>query len=352
MYRAGDYAAAAARYTEAIALASDSAVYFGNRAAVRMTQRRYAEALRDSERAIELDEDYVKGYLRGGRAQLAAGQASRARRHLQAALIRGTDKDVDAALQGLEQCDTFQRASALGKKWLSSGDGQRALEEANKALAVAPAAADMVRLKVGALLTQKQYDEAAAFSGPFLPAGWAASARDAVAASGSSASGGGGPTGALRHALAEHRALQERLGNAADDIAFRDADLAVLFAKALHLNGHYQPALRVLEVVLQEAAQHKHALREVERLRLMEKKRNAGNDLFRKGRYAAAYVEYTAALAVHPAHDHYCATGARRGASCPPPLRMCAISHRPLPRPPHPGSVRQPGSGRHGHGAV
>ncbi|KAJ2699175.1 Small glutamine-rich tetratricopeptide repeat-containing protein 2 [Coemansia sp. IMI 209128] len=70
---ARDYSGAIDAYTSAIALVSDSAVYFGNRAAAYSQNGDYQEAVDDAKRALDIDSGYTKGYSRLGLAYFGMG---------------------------------------------------------------------------------------------------------------------------------------------------------------------------------------------------------------------------------------------------------------------------------------
>mmetsp|Transcript_20289 Transcript_20289/g.33643 ORF Transcript_20289/g.33643 Transcript_20289/m.33643 type:complete len:238 (+) Transcript_20289:214-927(+) len=81
-FRKGHFEAAATCYTRAIDLwmePKDRAVLYVNRAATKLKQALYESALRDSDRAIELDDAYPKAHFRRGQALSAL------RRHADAA---------------------------------------------------------------------------------------------------------------------------------------------------------------------------------------------------------------------------------------------------------------------------
>ncbi|KAJ2495172.1 Small glutamine-rich tetratricopeptide repeat-containing protein 2 [Coemansia sp. RSA 2052] len=70
---AKDFTGAIDSYTGAIALVSNNAVYFGNRAAAYSQNGDYQEAVDDAKQALEIDPDYTKGYSRLGLAYFGMG---------------------------------------------------------------------------------------------------------------------------------------------------------------------------------------------------------------------------------------------------------------------------------------
>ncbi|KAJ3130947.1 hypothetical protein HK100_007124 [Physocladia obscura] len=67
------YQQAIAKYTQAIELAPDNAVYYANRAAAYSQDDDHANAVEDSKRAIEVDPSYSKAYSRMGHAHFCLG---------------------------------------------------------------------------------------------------------------------------------------------------------------------------------------------------------------------------------------------------------------------------------------
>ena len=75
---AKDFAAAVAKYTDAIALDPTNVVYLSNRAAAHSSALQHDKAVQDAEAAIALDNSFSKAYSRLGLAQYALGNAKEA----------------------------------------------------------------------------------------------------------------------------------------------------------------------------------------------------------------------------------------------------------------------------------
>ncbi|XP_071694244.1 small glutamine-rich tetratricopeptide repeat-containing protein 2-like isoform X2 [Rutidosis leptorrhynchoides] len=67
------YPDAIERYSVAIALCDDNAVYYCNRAAAYTKTKQYTEAISDCQKAIEIDPSYIKAYSRLGFVYFAQG---------------------------------------------------------------------------------------------------------------------------------------------------------------------------------------------------------------------------------------------------------------------------------------
>ncbi|GFZ06973.1 stress-inducible protein [Actinidia rufa] len=69
-FTAGNYTDAIHHFTEAISLAPDNHVLYSNRSAAHASLRKFAEALSDAEKAVQLKSDWPKGYYRVGTAHM------------------------------------------------------------------------------------------------------------------------------------------------------------------------------------------------------------------------------------------------------------------------------------------
>ena len=73
-YNEGDYVGAIQLYSQAIRLSPMTPTYLLNRSAALIQLQRFGDAVEDSNRATEMDETLVKGYLRAGRSLIAMGR--------------------------------------------------------------------------------------------------------------------------------------------------------------------------------------------------------------------------------------------------------------------------------------
>ena len=80
--------AAVAAYSEALALEPMIAPWYGNRAAANMMLEHFDEAIVDCEKAVELDPEYIKGYMRMSTALLSQGRFNEASSTVTRALVR------------------------------------------------------------------------------------------------------------------------------------------------------------------------------------------------------------------------------------------------------------------------
>ncbi|KAG0371325.1 hypothetical protein BC939DRAFT_478682 [Gamsiella multidivaricata] len=75
-YKLGNYAAAVDLYGQSIKMEPSKATYYGNRSAALMMIKKYADAAKDCQTAVQLDPSFVKGYLRGAKCQLQLGNVN------------------------------------------------------------------------------------------------------------------------------------------------------------------------------------------------------------------------------------------------------------------------------------
>ena len=111
-----EYVKAFGVYTECVRLAPDKVAYLGNRAAAGLKCKgKERDVVSDCQRAVELQPDYVRGYVRMGQALLAIGD-------------RGEHGDVP----------TLRRAKLMLKKALeldpSSAGAKKTLKEVGMSL--------------------------------------------------------------------------------------------------------------------------------------------------------------------------------------------------------------------------
>lgn len=68
LYKTQRYSEAIEEYNKAIDMDPSNSRFYGNRSAAHMMQKQYEEVIADCKKAVELDEQFVKAYLRGGKA--------------------------------------------------------------------------------------------------------------------------------------------------------------------------------------------------------------------------------------------------------------------------------------------
>lgn len=93
---------AIAKYTEAIKLDSENAVYYSNRAAAYSSDSQHERAVEDAEKALQIDPNFSKAYSRLGLAKYALGDATAAMKAYEKGLEVEGDKKSEAMAKGYE----------------------------------------------------------------------------------------------------------------------------------------------------------------------------------------------------------------------------------------------------------
>ena len=97
-----DYETAVTKYTAAIELIPTNAVYLSNRAAAYSSMRKHDLALKDAEKATEIEPTYAKGWSRLGLAKYALGDAEGSLKAYEKGLQVEGDSPTDAMKRGYE----------------------------------------------------------------------------------------------------------------------------------------------------------------------------------------------------------------------------------------------------------
>ncbi|KAI8825656.1 Serine/threonine-protein phosphatase 5 [Fimicolochytrium jonesii] len=117
LFAAKNYEQAIEKYTEAISHNPNVAAYYANRGFAYIRSEFYAAAIRDADKAIELDPTYVKGYYRRATGNMALGKLKEAVKDFRA-VCKVAPKDADARKK-LADCEkelkriTFEAAIAF-----------------------------------------------------------------------------------------------------------------------------------------------------------------------------------------------------------------------------------------------
>lgn len=108
LYKAKKYLEALSKYSEAIDLCPECPAYYGNRAACHMMLSQYQKALDDAKTAVNLDSNFVKGYVRIAKCCVALGEIPSAKQ----AIERGKSLEPNSSAFDTET----QNCQFLGKQ--------------------------------------------------------------------------------------------------------------------------------------------------------------------------------------------------------------------------------------------
>lgn len=139
-FRKGDFAKAIENYTYATEMDPKNPVYFTNRSMCYFKMGEHAKSLRDAEKSIKLNNNWVKGYYRAGMAQVEMGQFKEAVKSLEqaAAMEPATAAYSEAAADAKRRLmATMTKAEVTkfeGNELFKSGEIDKALAKYERAL--------------------------------------------------------------------------------------------------------------------------------------------------------------------------------------------------------------------------
>jgi tetratricopeptide (TPR) repeat protein len=111
LFQSKRYADAADAYDRALRLEPSNELLLCNRAAALLLLHRYAAAMRDSQRAAQLDPALVKAHWRAAKAALFLGAGDSARRHYsEAQRLAASQPDAESIAAELRMVDVAERA--------------------------------------------------------------------------------------------------------------------------------------------------------------------------------------------------------------------------------------------------
>lgn len=139
-FKAGNFAKAIEYYTYATELDPKNPVYFTNRSMCYFKMQEWAKSLRDAEKSISLNSNWVKGFYRAGMAQIELGQLKEAFANLEKA--SELEPGTAAYQQAAEDCKTKLYATMTkaeiikmdGNKFFKAGEIDKAIEKYTEAL--------------------------------------------------------------------------------------------------------------------------------------------------------------------------------------------------------------------------
>ncbi|KAK3083542.1 hypothetical protein FSP39_025158 [Pinctada imbricata] len=157
-YKNKEYTDALKCYSEAIDICPTCAAYYGNRAATYIMLNKYREALEDARQSVRLDQQFVKGYLRAGKCQLALGEASAASNCYRKVL--DLEPNNSTAKADLEVAENVQKFDDMAEGDFQKGDYRRAVYCMDQCLQKCPACSRFKLRKGEALAMLGRYQEA------------------------------------------------------------------------------------------------------------------------------------------------------------------------------------------------
>lgn len=257
LYKAKNYRQALELYTQAIELCPDCAAYYSNRSACLMMLGRYADALVDAREAVRLDATFVKGYIRVAKCNIALG-------------------DATAALSVLRQ------AQEMDPHNRSIRDEMNNAQMLNDCLA-----------EVDKLAAKTEYRTAIYHIDRAL--------NHAVGCF------------SLKIRKAEYLVFLQRFGDAQEIVneilLYENSNVDAIYVRGmcLYYQDNQDAAFNHFQHVLRLTPDHQKAKEIYKKAKALRQKKEEGNDAFKRGAFADAYVLYTEALAIDPLNKHTCA---------------------------------------------
>lgn len=256
-YSSGDYERAIEFYGQAIELDPTEASYLGNRAAAYLMVRKYSEALADCNKAIELNPNFLKAYIRASKACVNLGMLTEALEYL------GKPKPQDNKGQQTIQTEMKYVTEVMQK--LSTGEEY---------------------------LEQKQFKKASRIFEGLMVNDITDSDRVKYLC-GESYIGSKRSQSALR------------LANALYKKDNRNDDYVVLRGKAFYYTGNVPLGMEHFKQILRNDPDHKGAREIYQKVKKLEKTKKQGNEFFKAGQNKKAYEAYSEALKIDPLNDSF-----------------------------------------------
>lgn len=249
-YSKGSYREAIELYTKAIETCPNVAAYYGNRAAAYMMLHKYKNAIDDSKMAISFDENFVKGYLREGKANLCLGDYTSALRSFQKVkTLEPKNSSVDTDMQS---CSSVSQFVELADAAYQAKDYRKVVFLMDRALLHSTHSFRLLNLKAECLCLLGRYQESLEI------------ANDIVRSE---------PT---------------------------NSDAIFVRGMCLYYQDSVDKAFQHFQRVLQFSPDHAKALSFYKKAKLLQSKKEAGNQAFKSSKMQEAYDLYTEALAIDP----------------------------------------------------
>ena len=254
-YKAGRYESAIRYYGTAIRLAPGNATYLINRAAASLMLQQSQEALDDSTAALQIDSSLAKAHSRKAKALCQLGRISDARRQLEQGLTFGADDALTSELASLTELERHLRQA----KDVLAQEGKAAAREA---------------LRLFNLLSER------------------CPTSEAIACQQMEALLRTNPETAPAQVIAESARWLRKHGDSPDLLCVR--------GKALYGSGQLEAALKHFAEALRQDPDHSASRKMRQRLKELERAKDAAKEAFQAGRFEEAAQKYTDAMALDP----------------------------------------------------
>jgi len=252
LYKTRSYREALQKYSEAISLCPQTAAFYGNRSACHMMLSQFGQALQDAKTAVQLDRDFVKGYVRVAKCCLSLGDVVSAEQAIDRVLALDPDNATATVKQeqaSLAQLKKFQSDTEQAYK---VKDYRKALFCIDRALSVAVASPQLKVARAECMAYLGRYAEAQEIANDIL-----------------------------------------RLDS-------MNADAIYVRGLCLYYEDNVDKAFTHFQHVLRLAPDHQKAKDIYKKARVLKQKKKDGNDAFKAGKLDEAHSLYSEALAIDP----------------------------------------------------
>ncbi|XP_065213632.1 dnaJ homolog subfamily C member 7 [Planococcus citri] len=255
-YKAKEYTKALKFYSDAIDILPENASYYGNRAACYMMLGQYYKALEDARKSINLDTQFVKGYLRIIRCCITMGETVEAEKNLKiVSKLDPTNPNIPTEQSNLQQLKTIFSSAESSYK---NKDYRQAIYYLDRALDVAKSCISFKIMKAECLAFLKRFQEA-----------------------------------------------QEIVNSILNSIDKQNVDAIYVRGMCMYYMDNIDRAFTHFQHVLKLAPDHSKTVDIYKRAKLLKQKKEKGNEAFKASKLKEAYNYYTDALSIDPMNDSY-----------------------------------------------
>ncbi|CAH1955868.1 unnamed protein product [Acanthoscelides obtectus] len=251
LYKIKNYRTALQYYNEAVELCPEQASYYGNLTACLMMLGRYDEALKNARKSVQLDPDFIKGYIRIAKCGIALGDLVTANAAIEKIKeLQQNDQSVIASeVRSLEKLKQFENEYL---KAYEKGDFRKVVYCMDRCLDEAPTCNRYKLIKA----------ECLAFLGRFQEA-------------------------------------QEMANNI---LRMNKSDAEAIYVRGicLYFEDNIDTALQHFQQVLRFAPDHGKAMSSYKKAKALKVKKEEGNDAYKNCRFQEAVRLYTEALEIDP----------------------------------------------------
>ncbi|CAH1183620.1 unnamed protein product [Phaedon cochleariae] len=250
LYKIKQYRSALPLYNEAINLCPDTAAYYGNRAACYMMLNRYEEALEDVRKSVQLDPNFVRGYIRMIKCGIAMGDLMTAEYAIKK--VQELQTDSSGIASEVKTVEKLKHNETEASKAYDKRDFRKVVYCMDRCLDEAPTCHRYKLTKAECLAFLGRYQEAQEISNGIL---------------------------------------HLNKGN---------ADAIYVRGMCLFYDDNLDSAFQHFQQVLRLAPDHSKAMNIYKRAKMLKKKKEEGNEAYKACRFQEAHKLYTEALEIDP----------------------------------------------------